>query len=859
MSKRPIPALVLALLIAGYIAFFTAQLFLHYYSFGSRALDLGNFDQAIWNTLHGRPFHLTNMPGVTSRLSLHVEPILLPISLLYLIYSGPETLFVLQSAVVALGAVPVFALARLKLGSDGLALIFAAAFLMYPPLQGATLLDFHAVTLAPAFLLAAFYYLETDSPRRFALFAVLAASCKEDIPLLVLMMGVYAFFINRQRRLGAATVALSAGWVFLAVFVIPQTFAASENIHWGRYSHLGDNALDIVLNFFTQPHLFLAHLQRVDTLNYFRLLLTPTAFTALLNPITLLLAAPSFGINLLSNFPPMQEVNTLIYVAPAVHAVFISSIYGVANIMKIWKGMLSQNGRLAGWKARKIAQSSSLSGSNFRGVRHPQMPNIAASEDAASSNLDLLSLPIFQGIRHPQLLPKYLLGAVIIIATVIYHANYGYLPGGGQFRGWEEVTGHHRRAERILAQIPSDASLSAHDRLNPHVSQRQTLYIFDRVDDAEYIVLDITEDSWPLHPLELRHRVDQFLDGDFGVVDAFDGYLLLAKNRPDLPATLPDAFFDFARLPNPDAFTPQFPATVTFDNKLQLLGYSLSLGGHENFLPVATLYWRALEPLDDAYLLRPFFIDRDGQLITDPGQYPLVAPIWYPLSRWSPDEIIATRTLPQNLTPNPGDRFTLAVGVAKGAWDDPAQRLPITQADDWLYTLEKNTWVRLGAFQRVERKTYRPLSATVDPPQQPRQVQFANIINLQGVDLPATPIKPGDTLPFTLHWQGVAPITVDLTTFAHLLDSEGNTVAQQDWTPQDSLGYLPTTAWQPERPVVDSRAISLPADTPPGQYRLVVGWYYAPTGQRLPLTVTDIPGIDENSNVAQIGVVSVQK
>ncbi|HMR66285.1 MAG TPA: DUF2079 domain-containing protein, partial [Anaerolineae bacterium] len=68
---------LLVLLMTGYIAFFSLQLFLHYYSFGSRALDLGNMGQAIWNTSQGNWFHQTNQPGATSRLSLHVEPILL--------------------------------------------------------------------------------------------------------------------------------------------------------------------------------------------------------------------------------------------------------------------------------------------------------------------------------------------------------------------------------------------------------------------------------------------------------------------------------------------------------------------------------------------------------------------------------------------------------------------------------------------------------------------------------------------------------------------------------------------------------------------------------------------------------------
>ncbi|GIK41457.1 MAG: hypothetical protein BroJett011_52900 [Chloroflexota bacterium] len=836
MTKRPAPLIssLLILAMAAYAAFFTAQLLLHHYSFGSRSLDLGNMDQAIWNTLHGRPFHQTNQPGATNRLSLHVEPILLPISLLYLIYSGPEILFLFQSIVVALGAIPVFALARFKLHNDGLALIFALVYLMFPAIQGATLLDFHAITLVPTFLLAAFYSLETKRPKLFALFAILAAACKEDMTLLVMMLGFYAFFINRQRRLGLITVGLGGMWAFLAVFVIPPAFAGTENIHWNRYGHLGNSPLTIVSNFFVRPHLVLSHLQQVQALDYLRLLLTPTAFTALFNPITLLLALPSLGINLLSNFSPMQRVNSLIYAAPIVPAVMISSIYGVANLKRMSE-------------------------------RRTHRANVA---NKALSRITHHASRITHHVSPIPPLFNLFFGGLILTASLAYHLFYGYFPWGGQFRGWEEVTDHHRRAERLFAQIPPEAALSAQDRLNPHVSQRETLYIFDRIEDADHIVLDVTEDSWPLHPVELRQRVDQFLGNGFGVVDAFDGYLLLAKNRPGLPTTLPDAFFDFARVPHPASFQPQFPATVTFDDKLKLLGYDLGYGAHEDRLPVITLYWQALEPLEENYSLWPFSLDRSGKLIEDPSERPLVATLWYPPSRWSPGEIILTRTLPWDL----GDEFTLAVGVAgrseearkRGSgeakqgegWTDSTERLPITEADSTLYLFENKTWARLGSFRRIKPHTYEAITPGLTQPAQPRRVQFWNIIQLQGVDLPTTSLSPGDSLPFTLYWQSAAPITVDLKTFAHLLDENGQVMAQLDWTPQDALGYLPTTAWQPGRVVVDSQVLSLPAQLAPGQYRLVVGWYYPITGDRLPVTASDRSG--EGGDTAEVGGVTIR-
>lgn len=805
MTQSRLIKLLLVLCILGYSIFFSVQLILHFYSFGSRALDLGNHSQAIWNTSQGNWFHQTNQPGATSRLSLHVEPILLPVSLLYRIYPGPEILFIFQSVVVALGAIPVFALARHALKNERLALLLAVVYLLLPPIQGATLLDFHAVTLAPTFLLAAFYFMETRRPAWFALFAVLAAACKEDMSLIVLMMGLYALIINRQVRLGAATLVLSLGWAFVAVFVIPHTFAGTENIHWNRYGHLGSSPLAIVLNMAMQPQLFINHLIAVDALDYVTLLLTPTAFTALLNPVTLLLALPSLGINLLSNFPPMQRVNSLIYAAPLIPAVMISTIYGLRNLKR--------------WLARTGYH------------RFERQPPAQFST-------------VFNG----------LLGTIIGVAALAYHLQFGYLPTGGQFRGWEQVTGHDRRSAEIFAQIPPQARLSAQDRLNPHLSQRKTLYIFDRIDDADHIVLDVTQDSWPLHPVALRDRVKDLLRRGWGIVAANDGYLLLAKNRADLPTRLPDRFFDFVRVGSSQNFTPAYPAHVVFEGKLELLGYDLTLGAHESFLPVITLYWRALKPLNQDYVLWPFSIDRNGRLIENPAERPLVATIWYPTSRWQPGEIIRTSTLPFDLAPDIGDQFTLAVGVSQGNWPEQAQRLKITQADGPLF--EDSTWTRLGAFERSGRKTYRPLTADSPPPPQPRQVQFWDTISLTGVALPADSRQPGQSLPFTLYWQAGQPLTVDLTTFAHLRNEAGNVVAQLDWQPQDPLGYRPTSSWQPGRPVVDSQSLSLPPDLPPGAYQLVVGWYYGPTGQRLPVTATDSPPL--SGDVVSIGRITVR-
>ena len=92
-------------------------------AYATNAEDLGIMDQAIWSTVHGQILHQTicntisetncaGSDGIT-RLAIHVEPILFPISLLYLLWPDPRTLLVLQTIVVAAGAYPAFWLARL--------------------------------------------------------------------------------------------------------------------------------------------------------------------------------------------------------------------------------------------------------------------------------------------------------------------------------------------------------------------------------------------------------------------------------------------------------------------------------------------------------------------------------------------------------------------------------------------------------------------------------------------------------------------------------------------------------------------------------------------------------------------------
>ena len=74
--------------------------------------------QAVWATAHGHFLEVTNLAGQqTSRLGSHFDPILAALAPLWLAWPSPDMLVTVQAIAVALGALPVFWLARKHLGS----------------------------------------------------------------------------------------------------------------------------------------------------------------------------------------------------------------------------------------------------------------------------------------------------------------------------------------------------------------------------------------------------------------------------------------------------------------------------------------------------------------------------------------------------------------------------------------------------------------------------------------------------------------------------------------------------------------------------------------------------------------------
>lgn len=123
-----------------------------------------------------------------------------------------------------------------------------------------------------------------------------------------------------------------------------------------------------------------------------------------------------------------------------------------------------------------------------------------------------------------------------------------------------------------------------------------------------------------------------------------------------------------------------------------------------------------------------------------------------------------------------------------------------------------------------------PAAPFLPTPQQSLQATFGRQLALIGFDV----VGPGpEEATITLYWQALAPMSNDYTTFIHLLDEDGQLVAQADSQPQD--GAYPTSIWDEGEIVADTKAIRWTAELGDNPYSFWVGVYLLPAVEPLPL------------------------
>lgn len=117
------------------------------------------------------------------------------------------------------------------------------------------------------------------------------------------------------------------------------------------------------------------------------------------------------------------------------------------------------------------------------------------------------------------------------------------------------------------------------------------------------------------------------------------------------------------------------------------------------------------------------------------------------------------------------------------------------------------------------------------------EATWADGIGLRGVTAEPLTLAPGDSLTVTLFYEATAAPSANYTAFVHLLGparADGSPVwAQSDSEPCG--GGRPTGKWRAGDLIRDVVTLTIPADAPAGEYRLVTGFYTWPDLVRVPL------------------------
>jgi 4-amino-4-deoxy-L-arabinose transferase-like glycosyltransferase len=124
------------------------------------------------------------------------------------------------------------------------------------------------------------------------------------------------------------------------------------------------------------------------------------------------------------------------------------------------------------------------------------------------------------------------------------------------------------------------------------------------------------------------------------------------------------------------------------------------------------------------------------------------------------------------------------------------------------------------------------------PPFTPLEANWDDEIGLLGYALDSSTYGPGDTIHLTLYFRALGKVDKDYTVFTHLLGTLNPATGGPLWTQSDSepcrRGYR-TSVWDVDEVVIDHFELAIPAQAPPGEYELEMGFYDWRTLERLPV------------------------
>ena len=522
--------ILLGLFIIGYNAYFIIASILRYENYFAGRFDLGNMDQAVWNTLHGRFFQLTDPNGVdiVSRLAFHADYILVLLAPLYRIWSDPRLLLIVQTVVLSFGAVFVYLIAKNILKNKAFSLIFAGSFLINPALNYTNLYDFHPVTLGTTFLLAVFYFLYKKTYFWFVFFLILAGITKEQVWLIIALFGIYLFIINFRKNQSlflksfAILIFLTGICIFyyLIWWAIPGA-RGGNHFALAYYSEFGDSPSGIIKNVIFSPIKTVFRIFQPDQALYILQLFLPLGFLSLFAPLFLIFAMPDLGINLLSSNAQLHQIYYQ-YSATITPFIFISGVFGLNFLLKLY----SKINRLFFYT---FLMFFSVFGAFFYGP----LPG------AVNPNLDMFTKRLE----------------------------------------------NKKAIDNFLTKIPRQYSIAATNNLGSHLSHRQKIFTIPVGIDRADIIVFLLNDSYAQPSLAAQIDMAKKMENNKNYIQIFKSGDFIAFEKRNLYST------QNPKIKQPKPFPYSIPALINRSYSLEQITIEKQISSNKSFYSFISSYY----------------------------------------------------------------------------------------------------------------------------------------------------------------------------------------------------------------------------------------------------------------------------
>lgn len=562
-------------LILGYALLYSLLSVVKYRYYLYRDFDLAIFAHAADRLLHGA---LYESIGGRNWLGDHVSLVMMFVAPLYAVFRHPILLLVLQSVALALGAWPVFQLARREVGAGFAPVGLAAAYLMFPALGYLNLFEFHPEALATPALLFAFTAMRADRLGPMLGWASLALSTREDVALVVMAMALFvpATRAPRSRLFSAALAGLAVASLLLSFGVILPRLGSGQTSYFSMYSHWGASVGEVLSRLASHPLQALAALFGMAegtgdngvTLLYHLNMLLPLAFLPLASPSTFAIALPVLFEHLLS--ARMQQHSVVFHYTALVIPFYVSAaVIGLGNLVRL--PAVHQSSRPVASSARADALV------------------IVALGCSLISNLlfgPLIGHNRLQGVRSSQ-------------------------------RYWPSDQDRTLRLQRdrMLARVPNRAGIVTSFEYLSHFASHEKLYSFHHLFAGQY--------TYSPRPYRIPEGIDALLTslGDQYEAGAAGRVRELIRVNGLRPVASADDLLLFLCNP-PDTldllatgdFSAGVAARVVYDGQLGFMGCdALATGLKPQDILTLRTYWRRVAEVDRRFITRFWIYDEQGK------------------------------------------------------------------------------------------------------------------------------------------------------------------------------------------------------------------------------------------------------